>query len=401
MRKQILCILCLLLAASILVTATACNQTESESADTPSSTQAASGSTAPSSGAAAAGKDWVSVAPNVYDISAMVKPLTPLSISHIFLEQRLLLTYGHQGEKYMAIPFDLESLSLNEAEALTIQEEIGRGGVTVDRTMHGNHMVFTKNSLYERKQFVRIFDPIGRTTLAEWEFSDNTVIGTAKEMDQILLMDNLKDDDGAQRLYCRDIASSQNHPLLDWTVPDPLKKPSLVTVSQGEKGFAFTGTIIPADGQQSVMCFGLIDNEGNLHNLKKMDSFDVAVFRGGIVLFDNITAIGAPDDSLGHFEVYNADTMTVTEVKPKAPEESSMKIVVSETGQYILTGNSMGKEGVYRVYDAQKNQLIAEFPFKSMLPDANMQIAFLSEKDRGFVVLTQSNTDIQLHYFQF
>ena len=395
MRKQIWC---LLLAAGMLVTATACNQTGSESTDAPSSAQTASGSPDTSLAVSAAGKDWVSVAPNVYDISAMVKPLTPWSISQLFLDQRLLLTYGHQGEKYMAIPFDLKSLSLNEAESLTIQEELTGSGVTVDRTMHGNHVVFIKNSLYERKRFVRIFDPIGRTTLAEWEFSDNTVIGTAKETDRILLMDNLKDDNGTQRLYCRDIASGQDHPLLDWTVSDPLKKPTLTTVSQGEKGVAFTGTIIPADGQQSVMCFGLFDNEGNLHALKKMDSFDVAVFRGGLVLFDNIPAFGTPDDSLGHFEVYNADTMTVTEVTPKTPEESSMKIVVSETGQYILTGNSMGD---YRVYDVQKNQLIAEFPFESTLADVTMQKSFLSEKDRAFVVLTTSSDDVQLHYFQF
>lgn len=397
MRKQVLC---LLLAAGMLVTATACNQTGSESVDSSSSAQTASGSP-DTSLAVSAGKDWVSVAPNVYDISAMVKPLTPLSISHIFPDQRLLLTYGHQGEKYMAIPFDLESLSLNEAEALTIQEELTGSGVTVDRTMHGNHVVFIKNRRYERKQFVRIFDPIGRTTLAEWEFSDNTVIGTAKETDKILLMDNPKESDNTQRLYVRDIVSGQDHPLLDWTVADPLKKPSLVTVSQGEKGFAFTGTIIPADGQQSVMCFGLIDNEGDLHTMKKMDSMDMAVFRGGIVLFDNIPAFGTPDDSLGHFEVYNADTMTVTEVKPKTPEESSMKIVVSETGQYILTGSSLGEEGVYRVYDVRKNQLIAEFPFEPTLADANMQRAFLSEKDRAFVVLTASSDDVQLHYFQF
>lgn len=401
MAKQILCIL---LIASMLTVFTACNQTKGESSIISSSTQTEAESSSTSSSVSTAGNEWVSIAQNVYDISSLVEPLTPLSVSQIFFDQRLLLTYGYKGEQYMAIPFDLKSLSLEETAALTIQEAFGGGGVTVRQNMHGDHLVFTKKDSFENKQTIRIFDPPSRTTLAEWDFSNETVVGMTKEMDRLLLMDTTEDSTVTQHLYHRDISSGQDHSFMNWTVSDPLKKPALTMVSQGDKGVAFTGLIYPSAGAQSVMCFGLIDKEGNIQTIKKLKTLDMAAFHGGIVIYDDISALGETGDSLGHFEVYNADTMTVTNVTPEMPEESSARIVVSDNGQYILTEVPLGKESCYRVYDVQENKLIAKFSFEPKRLDATeamMQQSFISEKDRAFLVMTQSKSDIQLYYFQF
>ena len=146
MAKQILCIL---LIASMLTVFTACNQTKGESSIISSSTQTEAESSSTSSSVSTAGNEWVSIAQNVYDISSLVEPLTPLSVSQIFFDQRLLLTYGYKGEQYMAIPFDLKSLSLEETAALTIQEAFGGGGVTVRQNMHGDHLVYKKKDSFE------------------------------------------------------------------------------------------------------------------------------------------------------------------------------------------------------------------------------------------------------------
>lgn len=333
---------------------------------------------------------WVEVKPGIYDISSLVQVPDSMSVADVFFDQRLLLTFDTSKGAYALYPFDVESLKMTQ-EMTSINGNLG-----MECEAKGNYIVLSEPSDYVSEHLVNVYDYIHREE-ASWSLNPSTKVGKTYDQDSALLMLSTEDEIIRQHVYSKNFETSGEKTLLDWEITDGTQKPFLVSVSQGQNGIAFIGTIYPAPNLQSDTCVGLIDNQGNLMDMKKLGAYDVAYYNGGLVVYDSTPAIGQNSERLGHFEVYDADTLTVTEVTPETDNEISRRITVSENGKYIVT-----KDGdSYRVYDTEKNVLLKKFDFVVEMDGLVQETIYIAERDRGVLMLTQGESDRRLHYVQF
>lgn len=362
--------------------------TNTHPTSTTSATQPASEATTPTDAT-----EWISVGENIYDISSLADSLDALTVTNILLEQRLFVCMGENIGQLYFVPFDLDKLCINTQKTFVAQENW-----LSEYSVSNKCLLFHENSWGNSAQAIRIYDLVTQNTLADWTLPRSSIVGIAKDQRAVLIADT---DENVQRIYLKNVDDGLEEELLIWNVSDKTEKPTITMLVQGEKGFAFVGWIYPSPNAQSVMCYGLIDYEGNLITLKQ-GQFDVSCFRGGIVLYDTTPIYGSSAEQRGLYTIYSADSLSVKEIIPETSQESAIRrIEVSENGKYILTGNSVFENGCFRIYDTEIGQMIAKFECGATTENPVRQMTSISEGDRAFVVVTLTNTDTQIYYFQF
>ena len=322
----------------------------------------------------------------VTDISALATYDESWAVVNIIPEKHLVVYRDRTGRFLKFIPFNLETMSLLHKDAFEVECHW-----STSYLFREDYLIMYDNSF----EAIRVYDIEDKQMCAEWDFLDESFMGFSSAIDSISVVD-VHDD--SQRLYTKEIVDGDEKDMVLWKHPDRTQIPIITTISQGKEGYAFVGMIYPAIGEQSIMCYGLMNNTGDIVSLTKREHFDVAIFSGGFVIYDTILPYGSTDEQSGEFVVYNADTMTTTTIKPESPEEGvSRKIQVSENGKYILT---LTEDDCFRVYDTCTGTLIAKFKDQWSPNDVTQQIASISETDNAIAVLYCTTSKPRMYYIR-
>lgn len=338
--------------------------------------------------------EWVQVQENVYDISTLVDPTDERILVRIIPEERLLVYLDYHAEQYEFVPFHLEALVAQTDSTALLQMDI-RSAFTVK----GNYLqVMSAEWSYPRT--VMGYDLAENHALGEiWTMPDWAVIGNASEPGKALIVEA---DEKFQRVYRKDMEDGTEETQFTWEISDRTQVPTITHITQGEQGYAFLGWILPTPEAQSVMCYGLIDQDGQIVALEKRGEFDYADFQGGYIIYDTIAAYGHSAEKTAVYHIYDGNTMRISQVHPETQQESVLnRICVSENGRYIVTGNSDREDGCYRVYDVETDTLVAKYECGAIAEDIIQQTAYVSERDVGFYVLTRTVKGTLIHYYQY
>lgn len=333
---------------------------------------------------------WKEVKPGVFDISSLVQFSDSVFAADLFFDQQLILTLDSANRAYGLYSFDKDTL------ALTREEMSISGAMATEVAVKGDHIVFWEPPEHFNEHNVRLYDMVHGAE-DSWTLNADTEVGYSGEKNDVLLISTTEEDTITQSIYEKDMDTGEETTILDWQITDGTKSPYLLALSQGEMGFAYVGTIYTTMDQQSDMCVGLVDRQGNLCELKKVTAYDVAYYNGGMVVYDTTPTIGQANQPLGCFQVYDANHLTVTEVTPKSAGETSRKLTVSENGKYIVTK----EENCYRVYDVAQNELLKEFSFSMETEDLTQEMIYVSEQGRGVLLMSQGESSRQLYYIPF
>lgn len=332
---------------------------------------------------------WSCVANGVFDISQLYKRANTWAIVNILLEERIIV-YSN-GNQLKFVQFDLEDLTQQWDSAIDTME-FGGTPYCVSKS----YLLFSGRHQYDPVPSVRVYDRISNTLTAKWELREVSAAGTTYIEDAMLIVDT---EDHEQRIYIKNMENGREKNILLWENPDRTKKPIFTSLNQGQNGFAYVGMIYPAPGEQSIQCYGLVDNTGNIAALIRREQFAVAEYCGGIVIYDTVPAYGTVGDLTGRFVVLDANSMTVSEVIPETSEEGlARRIYVSDNGRYILTST---KNGWFRVYDTNSGDLVARYKDEWTPENITQYLISISEKDHAFVVWYRTNAEPAIYYFQF
>lgn len=336
---------------------------------------------------------WSEVSDKVFDISNLSDSLQSLVIFDVDLEQRVFICLDEDINRIHFIPFELNTLSVNNSEDYTVTTPwTSKYSIYQD-------MLLIQESSWFGEQSLHTHNLAAKQEINKWDLPYTSVIGIAKNPNEVLVVDTFEN---SQRIYTKDMLDGSDQEVLIWDTSDKTKKPTITMISQGDLGFAFTGWIYPSPDAQSVTCYGFIDNEGNLVEFHTQDPFDVEFFRGGMIIYDTIPIYGSNTTQVGQFLIYSAETLSAVKITPESVGESTVRrIRVSETGKYFLTGSNLAKDGVFRIYEAETGNVIAEFDSVTTIEDPVQQITAISEKDKAFLVVTLAETGCQIYYYQF
>ena len=345
---------------------------------------------------------WLEIDKNIYNLSSLLDALPSNDIAEIYPEENILLTYDHSKKMFSAYQYDLENMSIDTQNAFIVNESIGGGGQIVKMHSMGNKHLFEKSNWTSDSKTVTVYDYKQKELVNEFVVSSQDIVGFG-ENDSLLCLGTIETDTLTQTLNAYDITTSSEKVLLKHTLDDRTHKPMFEEIVQGHSGYAFIGNILPSHNQQSIPCYGLLNEDVTVNTIKTHNQIENIFFEGGMVIYDSIPTIGTSKDQLNQFEIYNADTLQSYVVVPKSSEELFSNIVVSRTGKYILTSHQKPGTSVmiYRVYAVNGNNCIAEFNVE--LPSQNIAIqkCAISENTLSFIIILQDPNDSFLYYFEF
>lgn len=336
---------------------------------------------------------WNKVSDNIYDITELTDNIKSLVIFDVDLEQRFIMCRDKALNEIHFIPFELGELLANYDEDYIVTTP----WTSKYSIYQGN--LYVHESSYSGLQTVQVHSPAKKQMLSQFNLPHTSVVGIAKGKDDVLLVDVSED---SQRIYTKNTTNNTIQELFTWDTSDKTKVPTITMLSQGDMGFAFTGWIYPSPNTQSVTCYGLIDNYGNLVEFTTQDSFEVEFFHGGMIIYDAIPIYGSTSTQTGKYSVYNAEKLSTVKITPDSVgETAARRIHVSETGKYFLTGGDCANGVSFRVYETQSGEVIAKFDSMCEIKDPVQQITAISEKEKAFIVVTRTKTEQQIHYYQF
>lgn len=336
---------------------------------------------------------WKEISENVFDISNLTENLQSLTVFNVSFEHRVFVCLDDDSNRIHFIPFELDKLSVD-----TNEDYMVTAPWTSEYSIRQN-MLLIRESSWVGERSVHTHNLSLKQMFTQWELPYTSIVGMSKNADEVLLVDTLEN---SQRIYVKNVVDGNDQEIFMWDTSDKTKTPTITMISQGNMGFAFTGWIYPSPNAQSVTCYGFIDNEGNLTDLKIQDPFDVEFFSGGMVIYDAIPVYGSNPNQIGQYLVYSADTLSTVNITPETTDESATRrICVSETGKYILTGSSLTEDGCFRVYETQTGNAIAKFDSAVAIEGPVQQISSISEKDKAFIIVALTETGSQVYYYQF
>lgn len=325
----------------------------------------------------------------VTDVSSIVSNMESYFIIDILFDDCMFVCYDITAGDLRFIPFQVDSKELMFEESFGIESTAG-----MSYSIAGSYLL-----LYSRffvDQEITVFDITENVILDSWESPINSYISYSEDSGSVIIVDC---GDEAQSIYEKRMIDGCEEILIEWNNPDWTVVPRILAVSKGINGYAWVGTIYPKAGDQSIMCYGLIDNAGEVVSLVKREQFDVTYFNGGMVIYDTILPYGSAESQSKKFMVYNADTLNYSIIYPEDPDEGvSRKIQVSSNGKYILTST---KEGCFRVYDTETCNLVAKFEGNWAPENTTQQIMSISEVERAFVVLYHTSGEDKMYCFRF
>lgn len=393
MRKRcLLCALCLLFGLA------GCQDTGKPDAGVSSLSSGSSAVEDVSSAAA-----WVKAGEGIFDISAMLRDVASQQVEYAYADEHVLMGYDREAGQFVLTPYDLKTMQLQQDKEFRVTETFGGHGIAVSTDLTDSVFAIKKEDRATHQSTMMLYDYTQKASIQSFSCGSNGFIGTVKEARSILHVDS-EEDGTRQTISIRKNSENKGTPLLQWTIKDGTKQPALHNISQGERGFAFAGTIYPSADGPSDMCYGLLDKQGHLQMLKKIDDVDTIFFRGGLMLYDTQAVYGTISTPMGHFEVYHADAMKCYAVTPDSKKEMVNKAQISSHGKYILTSLEDTQAGrcMYKVYDVAANRRIAAFDFA--LPNSKIvpRAASISEKETAFtLLLTDEEGKPYLYYFDF
>lgn len=341
-------------------------------------------------------ESWSEIQPNVYDISSTFKLPSNITVSNIDLQHYYVIGYDHQSSEHVFIPINKVDLTLNTTQAIRIPEINSGSGKITKWNLIKDYFIFEKETVWQPNKTIKIYKSNDGLLVKEYETNKTTKLSTYNDKIVIIL-----NESNMQYIQLVDLLTNTKTELMKWDVSKKTETPSFETIKIGKKGLAFIGTIYPYEDSQSTLCFGLVDKSKDLIEIRKNESFSFLEYENGIMIFDKESTYGSNAEKLGHFEMYDANTLKRTILNPITKNEAYSRIHLSKNGKYLLTGGLLEDNHCLRLYDTCNNKIINEYSIKININDPTLELISIHDNERFFIIVIKGKSVTKTFLIKF